>query len=64
MITYFYLSRTDSERLHGDSSISYRNHEYFPCPITTKHLDGSRRIGPLFLQMEHNRREELIIWSY
>ena len=33
-----------------------------PCPLTSDHLDGSRRVSELILTVKHNRRDEMIIW--
>lgn len=63
MITYFNLSYPDSERLVGNNQ-TYSNRELFPCPITSEHTDGSRRIGPLSVEVKHNRRDELMIWCW
>jgi hypothetical protein len=62
MVTYFILHEPNSERRMGDGSENIRNTSHVPCPITTDHFEGGRRMGPLFLQMKHNSREELIIW--
>lgn len=58
---YFNLHRPESELLLGGNE-SYRNREYYQCPITTEHLDGSRRVGSLAVKLEHNHRDELMIW--
>lgn len=50
----------DSEMMPGVPS----RRVILPCPITTDHNDGYRRVSPLYLQLKHNRREELIIWSW
>jgi len=63
MITYFNLHRPNSDRLIGDNK-SYGNRERISCPITAEHLDGSRRIGPISIQMDHNSRDEMMIWCY
>jgi hypothetical protein len=34
------------------------------CLISTEHKLGRRRIGPLSLEVKHNRREEQIIWLW
>ncbi|MGO9337815.1 MAG: hypothetical protein ACLPY1_09935 [Terracidiphilus sp.] len=63
MITYFNLHAPDSERLLADCN-SYDNRESLPCPLTTEHLDGSRRIGPLSVEVSHNRFDEMMIWCW
>jgi len=37
--------------------------EVTSCPITTEHIAGKRRISQLFLQVNHDRRDEMI-WSW
>jgi hypothetical protein len=63
MITYFHLRGPDSERLLADNK-SYPNREYLRCPLTAEHLDGDRRIGPLSVEVNHNSRDELVIWCW
>jgi hypothetical protein len=63
MVTYFSLRGPDSEKLLGNNE-SYGNRESRPCPITTEHLDGSRRVGPLKVKVKHNRRDEKMIWCW
>ncbi|HET9408154.1 MAG TPA: hypothetical protein VFO39_13020 [Candidatus Sulfotelmatobacter sp.] len=39
-------------------------HEILRCPITDEHLDGSRRVSELALQVKHNHTDESIIWAW
>jgi hypothetical protein len=63
MITYFNLRAPDSEQLLGDDE-TYGDREQRPCPITTDHIDGSRRVGPMVVRLKHNRRDERLIWCW
>jgi hypothetical protein len=63
MITYFNLRAPDSEGLIADDE-SYGNSESRPCPITSQHIDGSRRIGPISVRVKHNYRDEQMIWCW
>lgn len=47
----------------ADFDKSFGEREEFPCPLTNEHNEGNRRIGPLYLELKHNRRDELIIWG-
>jgi hypothetical protein len=58
---YYYIEPVYSEKFHGDDNSQARN-EDIPCPITNKHLDGSRKVGQLHLDLHHNERKEWIIW--
>src|SRR6266536_1266524 len=68
MITYFNLHRPESERLLGDCSEAApgleAQTEILPCPITKEHVGGSRRISPLYVQVKHDRRDDLMIWCW
>jgi hypothetical protein len=61
---YFYLRKPEEEKLLGDPE-SYVKNEDKPCPITSDHVDGSRRIGQLEVTVKHNRHDEKLIccWS-
>lgn len=63
MVTYFNLHWPDSERLLADTETDEETEDK-ACPITTKHLDGSRRVSPLALTLKHNRRDETMIWCW
>lgn len=63
MPTYFNLHWPKSERLMGENQ-SYANREDTECPITTEHIDGSRRVGPLSVRLAHNLRDETMIWCW
>jgi hypothetical protein len=62
MVKYFILSMPNSEILQGNGSENIRNRQVSWCPITKDHVEGGHNSGPLFLQMDHNRRDELMIW--
>ncbi|MGD0902587.1 MAG: hypothetical protein ABR924_06555 [Terracidiphilus sp.] len=68
MTTYFKLNSPDSALLEADDSKMESGLKaqrvFVPCPITNEHNDGSRRISLLYLQVSHNRREELMIWYF
>jgi hypothetical protein len=61
---YYYIEPVYSDRFFGDGNESYSQRENIPCPITREHLDGSRRVSQLQLQMHHNDRTEWIIWWF
>jgi len=63
MTDYYNLTYTSPERVaaHGDGNLG--QWESIPCPITTQHLDGYRRISPLYIEVRHNRRDESVIWG-
>jgi hypothetical protein len=50
---YFCLRKPEEEKLLGDPE-SYVKNEDKPCPITSDHVDGSRRIGQLEVTVKHN----------
>jgi hypothetical protein len=60
-MTYFNLTRPDSEHLLGEEG--QKQTESRPCPITREHSDGRRRLGDLFFQLNHNSQDEMIIWG-
>jgi len=62
MVSYFILHSPDSERLSGDGSENIRKEEHMLCSISPDHIEGRRGPGVIFLQMEHNQRDELMIW--
>jgi len=64
MVDYFNLHSPDSGLLLGDDNESYGKREPMPCPQTSKHIEGNRRVGSLCIQMKHNRRDEKIIWGW
>jgi hypothetical protein len=68
MNTYFNLSYPESERLMGNGGEMSPGVkaaiEISSCPITLEHIDGRRRISPLFLQVPHNRYDEMMIWAW
>jgi len=47
----------------ADFNKSFGERESICCPISF-HNGGHRRIGPLYLEVKHNRRDELIIWGH
>lgn len=47
----------------ADFNKSFGEREDFPCPLTKEHTEGHRRIGPLYLEVRHNRQDEQIIWG-
>jgi hypothetical protein len=61
MNPFFELAFPVSEQLWAEW------HEYpietFPCPITSAHSEGGRRLGPIHFDVKHNRRDELMIWG-
>lgn len=63
MVTYFNLHWPDSERLMGDSESEIKR-EHKACPLTSEHLDGSRRVSSLALKLKHNLRSETMIWCW
>ncbi|MGA8087633.1 MAG: hypothetical protein WCA10_10020 [Terracidiphilus sp.] len=63
MMPFFNLTYPHSQGLLADNNKSQGERERIPCPITTKHWDGHRRISPLYLEVKHNRRDELMIWG-
>jgi hypothetical protein len=65
MITYFNLHAPSSEHLlayHLEGA--ERHDEVIPCPISTDHFDGRRRVNNLALEVKHNKRDEQIIWPW
>jgi hypothetical protein len=48
----------------ADFNLAFGAVESSDCPITKDHRDGHRRTDPLYLEVRHNRREELIIWAW
>lgn len=46
----------------ADFGKSFGSQENLPCP-TNLHLEGYRRVGALYLEVNHNKRDELIIWG-
>jgi hypothetical protein len=61
---YYYIEPVYSDHFYGDGNESYAQRENLPCPITSDHLDGSRRVGELNLRMNHNDRKQWIIWWF
>jgi hypothetical protein len=64
LISFFNFTYPQSERLMADFNKSFGERETFLCPISPEHDGGHRRIGPLYLEVKHNRRDELIIWAW
>ena len=66
MVTYFNLTRPDSERLLADTAegAPEAEIEVLQCPITDEHLDGSKRVSELAWQVTHNDKGELLIWDW
>ena len=62
MNLYFNMTHPDSERLIAEVKNSYG--EGRRCSVTTEHRGGFPRIGPLFLQVKHDRRDEQIICGW
>jgi len=63
MAEYSKFSHAESERLLADEEPMCER-EISPCPVSTEHNARVRRIGDLLLQVKHNKRDELIIWSW
>jgi len=61
MVTYFNLRPPEPELLLAENE-SYGNRVYGHCSITTEHIEGSHRVGPLSAKVRHNRRDEMLIW--
>ena len=72
MTVYFHLAKPQGEGLYADrmKGSPKPEQEIRWCPLTknktdgTRHLDGSRRISDLALQVTHNDRRETMIWSW
>ena len=62
MNAYFNLTHPDSERLIAEGKNSWG--EGRKCSVATEHKGGFRRIGPLLLEVKHNRRDEQIICGW
>jgi len=61
----FRLKYPDHERLKADTlKGSVDTFEKISCPITWDHLDGYRRTSELAVQVKHNRRNEMMIWTW
>jgi hypothetical protein len=56
----YLLRPPKSERLRAEEDPPQRR-EYIDCPLTREHLACVRPIGPLSLQVKHNKRDEWII---
>lgn len=56
------MTYPDSERLIAERKNSWS--EGRKCSVTTEHRGGFRRIGPLVLEVRHNRRDEQIICGW
>ncbi len=48
----------------GDENESYKNRERLLCPNSKEHGDLNRRVGPLVLEVSHNRKDEIMIWGW
>lgn len=48
----------------ADFNKSFGERESIRCPISPLHDGGHRRVGPLYLEVKHDRRDELIIWGH
>jgi hypothetical protein len=68
MATYFNLHAPTSEYLLADGSKSApgqkAERKIVRCTLNPEHIDSNQRISPAFFQVEHNRRNEMIIWSW
>jgi hypothetical protein len=61
---YFNLTFPNSERLWADHNRDSLDRLRIPCPVSSEHLGVSRRIGPLNLEVKHNHRDEMMIWTW
>jgi len=59
----FCLRKPEEEKLLGDPE-SYVKNEDKPSPITSDHVDGSRRIGQPEVTVKHNLHDEKLIWCW
>lgn len=64
MIKYFNFTYPRAERLMADFNKCFGERETIPCPLSSVHDGGNRRISPLYLEVKHNQRDELIIWAW
>lgn len=61
---YFNLRSPDSERLWADHNKGCRASVKTPCPVTKEHHRLGGNIGDLYLEVKHNRRDELMVWAW
>ena len=64
MMNYYEITGPDSEKLQADFNKCFGKRESIPCNVEPRHDGGHRRIGPLHLEVKHNRRDEQMIWSW
>jgi hypothetical protein len=60
----YYILQPGSSNLLSARNLSYGNREIKKCQLNPDHSDINRRIGPLSIELQHNRRDEIIIWSW
>src|SRR6185369_6840636 len=68
MVTYFHLAPPNDDRLIAKPmrGVPAPTLDVYPCPISAnrfKHIDGCRRVGELAQEVDHNDRDQLVIWS-
>jgi hypothetical protein len=63
-MTYYNFTYPSSERLMADFNKAFGEREKSPCPTSPAHDGGHRRVGPLYLEVKHDYRDELIIWAW
>jgi hypothetical protein len=61
---YFNLTYPYAESLWADHNKESLERLRIPCALHPEHLGESRRIGPLNLEVKHNRRDEMMIWTW
>lgn len=61
---YFNLTYPYAESLWADYNKEFLERLRIPCTLHPEHLGESRRIGPLNLEVKHNRRDEMMIWTW
>src|SRR5690349_11849317 len=66
MNTYFHLGSSRDHRLLADrpKSAPKPQSDIRRCPLTTDHVDGSRRLSELVLAVSHNDQDQSMIWSW
>ncbi|HEY2468400.1 MAG TPA: hypothetical protein VGI45_11275 [Terracidiphilus sp.] len=61
---YFNLRAPDTERLWADHNKSSGEKTRVPCSVNPQHMGWNLRTSPLYLEVKHNSRKELMIWAW